>query len=98
MTAGQPAQRGLGGLYGVSEITSGAHPGAGIDERSSGQAAELLAQLRGAGQEQGAQLVDRLSAGLDRAAAGYAQRPDRLPSRLFGVPAARPDSAASAAA
>jgi hypothetical protein len=51
---------------------------AAVDEFVGGRVAQLVAQLLAGGDDQGLEVVDRLRAGADRAAAGDQQHPDRL--------------------
>jgi hypothetical protein len=62
----------------------GAEPGRHLDPLGSGQASQFLPQRLGGGDDQAAELVAGLGAGLDRAAAGHLQGPDRFHRAVTG--------------
>ena len=74
---GQGAQGGGGGLGGVVEVVLvDGQVAAGGQQGGWGQAAELAPQGFRGGHDDGAELVERGGAGLDRAAAGHLQHAD----------------------
>jgi hypothetical protein len=76
---GDHHQRGLGPLDWVGQRgLVRAQPGAGDDQRRGGAAVQRFSQAGRSGDQQRLELVDGRGAGLDRATAGGAQRPDRL--------------------
>ena len=66
MATCEPAQRGLGGLFGIAEIVTRAESCAGRNDHLSGQVAQLLAQLRRTGDDEGLNLIRGLATGFDR--------------------------------
>ena len=66
MATCEPAQRGLGGLFGTAEIVARAQSCAGRNDHPSGQVAQLFAQLRRTGDDQGLNLIRGLATGFDR--------------------------------
>ena len=60
-------------------------PGGQPDPLGGGQGGQFLPQHLGSGDDQIAELVAGLGAGLDRAAAGYLQGPDRLHRAVTGL-------------
>jgi hypothetical protein len=104
-TGGDRGEGGLGGLAGIAQagVVSG-QGGAAGDELDAVEAGQIVTQVLRCGGEQAVQLVERRGAGLDRAAAGHPQRPDRFdrssaglrgPRRLLGHKVARAASASS---
>ncbi len=66
MATCEPAQRGLGGLFGIAEIVAWAESFAGRNDHPSGQVAQLRAQLRRTGDDEGLDLIRGLATGFDR--------------------------------
>jgi hypothetical protein len=62
----EPAQRGLGGLFGIAEIVAWAESCAGRNDHPSRQVAQLLAQLGRTGDDEGLNLIRGLATGFDR--------------------------------
>jgi hypothetical protein len=84
VAAGHGGHRGLH-AFGRAGQVAGAEPGGQGDPLRRGQAGQLVPHLLGGGDDQVAELVAGLGAGLDRAAAGDPQRPDRLHRAVTGL-------------
>ena len=84
VAAGKAAQRCLGGLLRVTELTGRAQPGAGRGQCRGAQLTQLLTQLCGGGDQQRLELVGALGMGFDRATACDPRRPDRLDPNVGG--------------
>lgn len=100
VAAGQAAWRRAGRGQRAGQVVAGPQSGQGAFQGRTVHAGGLLTEHRRRGDEQTPDLVHRLGASLDRAAAGDAQHADgsTTPSLLLGVPVARPDRTAVAAA
>ncbi|MER6162570.1 hypothetical protein ABT147_45045 [Streptomyces sp. NPDC001868] len=100
VSASRTPRRGPDRAGWVGEVSVGAETGKLRDQLVGGQAAQAFAHLGGGGDDEGANLVDRL--GADLMAERRTTRRDRMastmPSRVFGRPLARPDRTAVAAA
>jgi len=93
---GHRGQRELRGGGLVGEL-SRPRPGGNLDPPGGGQVPQLVPHVVRGGVDQRLQLVDRLHAGLHRAAPGGAQQPDRLDRPLSGAGLPSPTSARSPA-
>jgi hypothetical protein len=59
-------------------LVSWAESGAGRNQLQGGQVPQLLTQLCGTGDDQGLDLIHRLTSGFDGTGSCHAKRPDRL--------------------
>ncbi|KUM81270.1 hypothetical protein AQI84_00380 [Streptomyces griseorubiginosus] len=84
----------------MGQVVAGPQPGECAYQHGPVQPGDLLAQHRGRGDKQAADVVHCLVAGSDGAAAGHPQDPHRLDHAVptLGTPVARPHSTAVAAA
>jgi len=78
MATGQPAQRRLGGVFGVAKLVSWAESGAGRNHLQGGQVPKLLGQRRRTGDDQRFDLIRGLTSGFDDTGSCHAKGPDRL--------------------